>query len=77
MGTDLLPDEIDSNILKINDIQSNLEINFIGSITHIWYACRNICEFNNINFNHYGASFNINSKNNISIKENITYLNIK
>ena len=70
-ATDLLPEEIDYNISQINNIQTNKEINFIGSITDIWRECKYLCDLNYIKFNNFGATFNINSKNNISIKENI------
>jgi len=70
-ATDLLPNEIDENISKIDKMEIKKEINFVGSMTHIWNECKYICNMNDIKFNNYGATFNINSNNNISIKDNI------
>jgi hypothetical protein len=70
-ATDLLPEEIDKNILTINDISPSNEINFIGSMTNIWNVFSSICRINNIKFNNYGATFNINSDRNISTNHNI------
>lgn len=70
-ATDLLPEEIDENIKNINNIKTSNEINFVGSMTSIWNQLKHICNVNKINFNNYGATFNINSTNNISIKQNI------
>ena len=70
-ATDLLPEEINKNILTINDIPPSNEINFIGSMTNIWNIFSNICRINKIKFNNYGATFNINSNNNISTDHNV------
>jgi hypothetical protein len=70
-ATDLLPQEIDINIQNINNIQTTNEINFVGSMTNIWQQFRHLCIINNIKFNSFGATFNVNSENNISINQNI------
>jgi len=72
-ATDLLPDEIDKNIERISDIQNSRtnEINFIGSVTNIWYVFMQICIQNNIKFNQYGATFDKSSALNVSIQKNV------
>jgi hypothetical protein len=69
-ATDLLPEEIDINIQNIDNVKTNNEINFVGSMTNIWGQFKYICDINKIKFNNYGATFNINSTNNISIGQN-------
>jgi hypothetical protein len=70
-ATDLLPEQIDININNINNINTSNEINFVGTMTKIWKDFAYICKINNINFNNYGATFNVNSHNNVSIQQNI------
>ena len=70
-ATDLLPHQIDDNINNINNIKSANEINFVGSMTKVWREFSNICKGNNIKFNNYGATFSVNSHNNISVEQNI------
>ena len=77
-ATDLLPEEIDENIINLdntknldnNKINSNPEVNFIGMILECWLPVREYCIKNNIKFNHYGGTFDINSPNNKSTLEN-------
>jgi hypothetical protein len=70
-ATDLLPEEIDENIKNINDVAVKNEINFIGTLNDKWRQINNLCLRNSIRFNHLGATFNINSNRNVSIKENV------
>jgi hypothetical protein len=71
-ATDLLPDEIDDNIKNINNISiCNKEVNFVGSMTSIWRQFYHLCKQNQINFNQFGATFNINSNRNVSIYDNM------
>ena len=67
-ATDIFPEQIDENIKK-SPIKSN-KVNFIGSPTNIWIEFYNLCIQNNLEFYHYGASFNINSNRNMSIIQN-------
>ena len=72
-ATDLLPYEIDQNIQRITEIQHSRtnEVNFIGSVTDVWYFFRQICIENGIKFNQSGATFDKNSVYNVSIEENV------
>lgn len=70
-ATDLLPEEIELNIKNLDNIKTNNEINFIGSMTHVWQEFKHVCSINNIQFNNYGATFNINSSRNVSIDTNV------
>jgi hypothetical protein len=70
-ATDLLPDEIDLNITNLDNIKPNNEINFIGSMTRVWREFEHLCSMNKIQFNNYGATFNINSSRNVSIDANV------
>ena len=70
-ATDLLPGEINKNIEKLASIVPENRINHVGSMTRIWHILQQLCMNNKIEFNNYGASFNVNSKMNKSINENI------
>lgn len=70
-ATDLLPYEVDNIINKLNFIESSNEINFIGMMSECWHPVKDYCLKNNIKFNHYGGTFNINSDRNKSIEENV------
>ena len=72
-ATDLLPEEIDENI-KLREKETEEienEINFIGTLTRKWYDLHNVCMQTGIKFNHYGATFNVNSDRNISLLDNM------
>lgn len=76
-ATDLLPYEINNNINNIDNIilQNNERIiNFIGMMTQSWEILKSFCDHNNIIFNNYGASFDINSYKNKSINENVNLI---
>jgi hypothetical protein len=70
-ATDLLPEEIDTNIREMNTIKVQPEINFIGSVTNKWVEFYNICVQKGVRFNHFGATFNIHSERNMSITDNM------
>jgi hypothetical protein len=70
-ATDLLPEEINKNIEKLASIVPENRINHVGSMTQVWYVLQQLCMNNRIEFNNYGASFNVNSNKNKSINENI------
>jgi hypothetical protein len=70
-ATDLLPDEIQENIENLTEIVTNREINMIGTITRPWMYLSQLCRDKNIQFNQYGASFNVHSQKNKSIQENV------
>jgi hypothetical protein len=70
-ATDLLPEEIDNNIRDININIPDREINFIGSVTNKWQQFYNVCIQNGLRFNHFGATFNIHSTQNVSITDNM------
>ena len=72
-ATDLLPNEIDVNIERIVEIQNmrTNAVNFIGSVTNIWYFFNQVCVQNGIPFRHYGATFDTLSNNNVSIEKNV------
>lgn len=71
-ATDLFPEEIDRNIDLIPMLDtSDKVINFVGSMTNVWNHLYTICVQNNIEFNNYGASFNVSSYKNKTIKENM------
>ena len=70
-ATDLLPEEIDTNIREIHNIRVERVVNFIGSITDQWIQFYRMCLANGIPFNQYGATFNTNSERNVSITDNM------
>ena len=70
-ATDLLPEEIDRNMSTIKDMKIKNEINFVGSLTRKWYEFYNLCCQNGIKFNNYGASFDVHSKKNVSVTDNM------
>lgn len=67
-GTDLLPYEINTNLMKLNSLNSKREINFVGMPTAPWDDVKNYCVKNNIKYNNYGG-FNKNTS--VSSKENM------
>ena len=69
-ATDLLPFQIDENIRSLNEVKCQQCINFVGSMSRVWQACRIIAINAGIEFNNYGATFNKQSPNNISILKN-------
>jgi len=68
-ATDLLPFEIDQSIRKLDSLNSNKEINFVGMISECWNSIKEYCINNDIQFNHYGGTFQVDSNRNKSIKE--------
>lgn len=72
-GTDLLPHEIDENMKQLENIRKKRTntIYFVGMITKPWAILHHLCRQMRIPFAQYGASFNINSSNNMSITENM------
>jgi len=75
-ATDLLPSEIDVNIERILDIQNmrTNQVNFIGSVSNIWYLFSQVCIQNRIPFHQYGATFNLFSDHNVSIEKNVEWI---
>ena len=70
-ATDLLPEEINVNINNINNIKLSNEINFIGSTSDVSRIMQQLCHQNNIKFNKYGGTFNVNSTSNVSVDNNV------
>lgn len=66
-ATDLLPEEINKNLKKLDDIKIKNTVNFVGMLIEPWDEFKKICEKYKIEFKQYGG-FN---KNNVSIEENI------
>lgn len=54
-GTDLLPYEINKNILFIDKIKSENEINFVGMPTPPWDTVKEFCNENNLQYKNYGG----------------------
>lgn len=54
-ATDLLPDEINYNILNLDKIKTKMEINFIGMQTPEWDKVRLFCRKYNIAYNNIGG----------------------
>ena len=73
-ATDLLPEDIDTNIQETNINTSQPEVNFIGTITEKWRQFYQICIQNGLQFNHLGATFNIHSNRNVSIIDNMNLI---
>ena len=67
-GTDLLPYEINTNIMKFNSIKSKNEINFVGMPTAPWDIVKKYCLNNNIKYNNYGG---FNKETSVSSKDNM------
>ena len=67
-GTDLLPYEINSNILKLSTFEIKKEINFVGMPTAPWDNVKNYCIKNGIKYNNYGG---FNKDTNVSCKDNM------
>lgn len=69
-GTDLMPNEIDDNINKLEQIISNSSnsCEFIGMyLANPWDYCKKVCELNNVKFNSIGGFNN----RNISVDDNM------
>ena len=47
-ATDLLPEEINNNILNLYNIKIKNEINFVGMGTPEWDTVKNFCNINNL-----------------------------
>jgi len=71
-GTDLLPHEINENIKNLETIKSKRTKNmyFVGQMSKPWILLHNMCKNSNIPFIKYGATFNVNSQQNMDIKQN-------
>lgn len=54
-ATDLLPDEINYNILNLDKIKTKQEINFVGMQTPEWDQVRLFCQKYKINYNNIGG----------------------
>ena len=67
-ATDLLPEEINRNILKVKNDEFKIEnvISLVGSITQPWLYVKKFCEKQNIRFEYFGGF----SKN-LSVEDNI------
>jgi hypothetical protein len=71
-ATDLLPHQIQHNIDNLHtDVIEPYRINFVGSMTKVWYNLDYVSRENNIDFRFFGASFDQNSTRNKSIEENM------
>ena len=71
-ATDLLPEEIDSNIEKL-DTESNIEsqeCNFVGMPLKHWDIFKKCVESFGFKYNYYGGTFDISSPRNKSTLEN-------
>lgn len=72
-GTDLLPYEINTNILRFDSMEIKKEINFVGMPTAPWDIVKKYCLTNNLKYNNYGG-FNkdtsVSSKNNMTLIQN-------
>ena len=64
-ATDLLPEEINNNILNLYNIKIKNEINFVGMGTPEWDTVKNFCNINNITYNSIGGF-----QNNIDVLSN-------
>ena len=54
-ATDLLPEEINNNILNLYNIKIKREINFVGYETPEWNIVKNFCNVNKIAYNSRGG----------------------
>ena len=70
-ATDLLPDEINTNINNLKKMKTTNVSNFIGMLMHQWIPYARECAKYNIIFQHNGGTFDKNSNRNKSIKENM------
>jgi hypothetical protein len=75
-GTDLLPNEIDENIKNLDEIRKKRTGNFffVGQPTRPWMIVQNICYSNKIPFIRYGATFNKDSEKNMTIEQNVSFI---
>jgi hypothetical protein len=70
-ATDLLPYEIDENIKNLDSFQIKNISNFIGMPLEHWGVyCEELKKYN-IEYKNYGGTFDVNSKRNKSIEENM------
>lgn len=73
-ATDLLPNEIDKNIENLKEIskknKEKLQVNFVGMPLQQWDILKKYIEKNNIKYNNYGGTFDVNSDRNKTIEEN-------
>lgn len=69
-ATDLLPHEIDENISSLEKVELEDKCSFIGMRVEPWNTLARICEKNDIEFIHYGGTFDKNSERNKSFEEN-------
>lgn len=67
-GTDLLPYEINTNILRFTKVEVEKEINFVGMPTAPWDIVKRYCIDNNIKYNNYGG---FNKDTNVSCRDNM------
>jgi hypothetical protein len=70
-ATDLLPEEINQNILLLPSILSNNISNFIGMPLQHNQILKDVLEKYNIIYKNYGGTFNKDSDKNKSVQENI------
>jgi len=70
-ATDLLPHEIDENIKNLESFNIKKISNFIGMPLEHWDDFKNELQKYNIEYKNYGGSFDISSKRNKSIEENM------
>lgn len=68
-ATDLLPEEINNNILNLYNIKIKNEINFVGMGTPEWDIVKEFCNINNITYNSIGGF-----QNNIDVLSNQTLI---
>ena len=73
-ASDLLPYQIQENIDTLHINKSKNICNFIGMSLPHWNELKIELLKYNIEYQNYGGTFNINSKNNCSIKENINLI---
>jgi hypothetical protein len=69
-ATDIFPEQINENIKKLGTLTRTNKINFIGTFGTIWRKFYELCNKYNLIFQQYGATFNINSNQNMSILQN-------
>ena len=57
-ATDLLPDEIDSEIKNLSEYRKSNTVNFVGMMISPWDEVKILCEKNNLTFSNYGGFTN-------------------
>lgn len=75
-ATDLFPRQIMENINNISNIRNNRTNNifFIGQITNSWNHLKQLCQYNNIPFVKYGATFNNKDPRALSTEDNQKFI---